>query len=92
MTDNGLMSYFLGIEVKQENDGIFISQKKYMREILKKFKMDSCNAVNTPVATGLKLSKEGEGKSVDSTMYKSLVGSLRYLTMTRLTYFMALDW
>jgi hypothetical protein len=83
MTDNGLMSYFLGIEVKQENDGIFISQKKYMREILKKFKMDSCNAVNTPVATGLKLSKEGEGKSVDSTMYKSLVGSLRYLTMTR---------
>jgi hypothetical protein len=83
MTDNGLMSYFLGIEVKQENDGIFISQKKYMREILKKFKMDSCNAVNTPVATGLQLSKEGEGKSVDSTMYKSLVGSLRYLTMTR---------
>jgi hypothetical protein len=51
MTDNGLMSYFLGIEVKQENDGIFISQKKYMREILEKFKMDSCNAVNTSVAT-----------------------------------------
>jgi hypothetical protein len=55
--------------VKQENDGIFISQKKYMREILKKFKMDSCNVVNTPVATGLKLSKEGEGKLVNSTMY-----------------------
>ena len=84
MIDNGLMSYFLGIEVKQENDGIFISQKKYMREILEKFKMDSYNAVNTLVATGLKLSKEGEGKLVNSTMYKSLVGSLRYLTMTRL--------
>jgi hypothetical protein len=83
MTDNGLMSYFLGIEVKQENDGIFISQKKYMREIFEKFKMDNCNAVNTPVATGLKLSKEGEGKLFNSTMYKSLVGSLRYLTMTR---------
>jgi hypothetical protein len=43
MTDNGLMSYFLGIELKQENDGIFISQKKNMKEILEKFKMDSCN-------------------------------------------------
>jgi hypothetical protein len=82
MTDNGLMSYFLGIEVKQENDGIFISQKKYMREILEKFKIDSYNAVNTPIATGLKLSRE-EGRSADSTVYKSLVGSLRYLTMTR---------
>jgi hypothetical protein len=82
MTDDGLMSYFLGIEVKQENDGIFISQKKYMREILEKFKMDSCNAINTPIATGLKLSKE-EGKLVNPTMYKSLIGSLRYLTKTR---------
>jgi hypothetical protein len=73
MTDNGSMSYFLGIEVKKENDGIFISQKKYMREILEKFKMDSSNAVNTPIAIGLKLSREVEGKPVNSTMYKSLV-------------------
>jgi hypothetical protein len=43
MTDNGLMSYFLGIELKQENDGIFVSQKKNMKEILENFKMDSCN-------------------------------------------------
>jgi hypothetical protein len=83
MSDNGLMSYFLGIEVKQENDGIFMSQKIYMREILEKFKMDSCNAVNTFIAVGLKLSREGEGKLVDSTVYKSLIGSLRYLIMTR---------
>ena len=83
MTDSRLMLYFLGIEVKQENYGIFISQKKYIREILEKFKMDSCNSVNTLVATGLKLSREGEGKLVNSTMYKSLIGSLRYLTMTR---------
>ena len=83
MTDNGLVSYFLGIEVKQENDGIFISQKKYMREILEKFKMDSYNAVNTLIVTELKLSKEGEGKLINSIMYKSLVESLRYLTITR---------
>ncbi|KAM1936926.1 hypothetical protein ACFX15_014142 [Malus domestica] len=83
MTDNGLMSYFLGIEVKQESDGIYISQQKYMRDILEKFNMDKCNDVNTPVAIGLKLSKEGEGEFVNSTMYKSLVRSLRYLTITR---------
>ena len=47
MTDIGLMSYFLGIEVKQQDGGIFISQKKYMKEILEKFKMEYCNPVNT---------------------------------------------
>ena len=45
MTDNGLMSYFLGIEVKQQQDEIFISQKKYMKEILEKFKMSNCVTV-----------------------------------------------
>jgi hypothetical protein len=62
MTENGLMSYFLGIEVKQQHDGIFISQKKYMKEILEKFKMGSCNSVNTLVETSIKLSKEGYGQ------------------------------
>jgi hypothetical protein len=60
MTENGLMSYFLGIEVKQQHDEIFISQKKYMKEILEKFKMESCNSVSTPVETSIKLSKEGD--------------------------------
>ena len=83
MTDNGLMSYFLGIEVKQQQDGIFISQKKYMKEILEKFKMSKCNPVNTLIATGMKLSREEKGDFVDSTLFKSLVGSLRYLTITR---------
>ena len=83
MIDNGLMSYFLGIEVKQQQDGIFISQTKYMKEILEKFKMSNCNTMKTPVATGMKLSREGNGGFVDSTLFKSLVGSLRYLTITR---------
>ena len=61
MTDNWLMSYFLGIEVKQQQDGIFISQKKYMMEILEKFKMDNCNFVNTPIEISIKFSKEGNG-------------------------------
>jgi len=83
MTNNGLMSYFLGIEVKQQHDGIFISQKKYMKEILEKFKMESCNSVSTPIETSIKLSKEGDDRVIEPTLYKSLVGSLRYLTITR---------
>jgi len=77
------MSYFLGLEVKQQQDGIFISQKKYMKEILEKFKTSNCNPVNTPIVTRMKLSREENGDFVDSTLFKSLVGSLRYLTITR---------
>ena len=83
MTDCGLMSFFLGIEVKQEQDGISISQKKYAKELLEKFRMSNCNPVSTPVATGLRLTKEGEGRDINPTLFKSLIGSLRYLTITR---------
>nr|GLL35738.1 uncharacterized protein LOC108981514 [Ipomoea trifida] len=77
MTDLGLMSYFLGIEVIQGDDGIFISQKRYVTEFLKKFRMYDCNPVRTPVEVGTKLSKEGDDQYVDSTHFKQIVGSLR---------------
>lgn len=83
MTDIGLMAYYLGIEVKQQEDGIFISQEGYAREILKKLEMANCNPVNTPVECGIKLSKHEDGEKVNATVFKSLVGSLRYLTCTR---------
>jgi Reverse transcriptase (RNA-dependent DNA polymerase) len=83
MTDLGLMSYFLGLEVRQENSRIFISQEAYAKGILKKFKMDECNPVNTPVESGTKLSRNDEGNAVDATLYRNLVGSLCYLTCTR---------
>ena len=83
MTDIGLMSYYLGIEVKQEENGILITQEGYAKEVLKKFKMDDCNPVSTPMECGAKLSKHEDGESVDPTLFKSLVGSLRYLTCTR---------
>ncbi|KAL5567336.1 hypothetical protein UlMin_030500 [Ulmus minor] len=83
MTDIGLMAYYLGIEVKQKEEGIFISQESYAREILKKFKMNDCKPISTPVECGVKLSKHDEGESIDPTFFKSLVGSLRYLTCTR---------
>ena len=83
MTDLGLMTYFLGIEVIQDNGGIFISQENYAKEVLKKFSMEDCHPTDTPVEYGTKLTKEGEGKYINPTYYKSLVGCLRYLTCTR---------
>ncbi|GKD22590.1 retrovirus-related pol polyprotein from transposon TNT 1-94, partial [Tanacetum coccineum] len=83
MTDIGLMSYYLGIEVKQTNEVIFICQERYAKEILKRFDMDKCNPVSTPIEHKAKPSKHDGGKTVDSTLFKSLVGSLCYLTCTR---------
>lgn len=83
MIDMGLMAYYLGIEVKQKKDGIFISQESYAKEILKKFKMENCKSISTLTEYGIKMSKHKEGESVDPTFFKSLVGSLRYLTCTR---------
>ena len=59
-------------------------RKKYAKELLEKFNMKNCNVVNTPVAVDLKLTREGEGKIIDPILFKSLIGSLRYLSITRL--------
>ncbi|KAK3027898.1 hypothetical protein RJ639_040275 [Escallonia herrerae] len=83
MTDMGLMSYYLGLEVKQMKDEIFMTQEGYAKEVLKKFKMLDSKPVKTPMVCGVKLRKFDDGKKVDSTLFKSLVGSLRYLTCTR---------
>ena len=83
MTDLGLMSYFLGIEVSQRDDGIFISQKKYTEDLLKKFKMYGCKLVSTPLVTNEKLQKVDGAPKADASRYRSLVGSLLYLTTTR---------
>ncbi|KAH9650283.1 hypothetical protein KPL70_026315 [Citrus sinensis] len=83
MTDIGLVGYYLDIKVKQKEKGIFISQESYAKEILKKFKMNDCKPISTPVEYGVKLSKHDEGEDIDPTFFKSLVGSLCYLTCTR---------
>lgn len=83
MTDLGKMKYFLGVEVIQDEVGIFINQRKYAEEILVKFGMENCNSVKNPIVPGHKLSKDGGGVEVNSTMFKQIVGSLRYLTVTR---------
>eukprot|EP00253_Pinus_taeda_P025562 PITA_25562 len=83
MTDMGLLRYFLGIEVEQNGNGIFISQAKYVNEVLEKFKMQESKATITPTIMGLKLSKEDNNKDFDPSLYKSIVGSLMYLIATR---------
>ena len=83
MSDLGSMRFFLGIEVLQRDDGIFICQRKYALEILKRFGMLESNEVNSPIIPGFKISKDEDGISVNDTHYKQLVGSLMYLTATR---------
>ena len=79
MTDLGLLCSYLGIEVYQGKSQITLSQRPYVAHILESFKMVECNPTNTPMEAQLKLKKEGGGRSVDATLYRSLIGSLRYL-------------
>ena len=83
MTDLGLTKYFLGLEVIQGKNDIFVSQERYAEEVLKKFKITSCNPVSTPMEPGIKLSKYADGDRVYASKYRSLIGSLRYLTNSR---------
>jgi hypothetical protein len=83
MTDLGKMKYFLGIEVVQNRQGIFICQHKYASDILDRFGMKECNKVCSPIVPGSKLIKDEKGKAVDATEYKRIIGCLMYLLATR---------
>jgi len=83
MTSLGLMKYLIGIEVTQSEDGIFICQFRYENDILKRFRMQNCKPVVTPIAIGTKISRDDHGSDIDPTLFKQLVGSLGYLTATR---------
>ena len=79
----GKLTFFLGLQISQIDDGIFIFQAKYIKEMLKKFGMEDCKLVSTPMITGCKLSKDDESKEVDQNMYRSMIGSLMYVTTLR---------
>jgi hypothetical protein len=69
----GELSFFLGLQIRQSNQGIFISQTKYIREMLKRFGMEDCKPVITPMQTSCKLSKDDDSKSTDQRQYRSMI-------------------
>ncbi|CAM8889388.1 unnamed protein product [Rhodiola kirilowii] len=76
----GEMNYFLGLQVTQKEDGIFISQSKYAKNLIKKFDLEKASHKRTPAATHIKITKDEAGTKVDQTLYRSMIGSLLYLT------------
>ncbi|GKA71068.1 putative ribonuclease H-like domain-containing protein [Tanacetum coccineum] len=83
MSSMGELTFFLGLQVKQKEDGIFISQDKYVAEILKKFDFVSVKTASTPIETQKPLVKDEEASDVDVHLYRSMIGSLMYLTASR---------
>ena len=82
MTDLGLLHYCLGVEVWQTGSNIFVSQAKYARSLLDKFKMIDCKTSSIPMEKGLKLLAKSDSNTVNESVYRQLVGSLIYLTTT----------
>ncbi|GJS68731.1 putative ribonuclease H-like domain-containing protein [Tanacetum coccineum] len=83
MSSMGELTFFLGLQVKQKADGIFISQDMYVAEILKKFDFVSVKTASTPIETQKPLVKDEEASDVDVHLYRSMIGSLMYLTASR---------
>nr|GEW55055.1 putative ribonuclease H-like domain-containing protein [Tanacetum cinerariifolium] len=83
MSSMGELSFFLGLQVKQKDNGIFISQDKYVAEILRKFGLTDGKLASTPIDTEKPLLKDPDGEDVDVHIYMSMIGSLMYLTSSR---------
>jgi hypothetical protein len=83
MSMMGELTFFLGIQVKQTNEGIFIYQAKYTNDLMKKFNMAELKPVSTPMSIAAALDPNENGKAVDQREYISMIGSLLYLTVTQ---------
>ena len=83
MKELGKLKHFLGFEINQVKEGLFLCQQKYTRDLLQKFGMVDCKPISTPMETNIKL-RADEGEFLkNSTMYRKIVGSLIYLTLTQ---------
>lgn len=80
----GELNYFLGLQVKQRKDEIFISQEKYAKNLVKKFDLDSKKHASTPMSSLARLSSNPSGVEVNLTLYRSIIDSLLYLTASKL--------
>ena len=83
MSMMGELTFFLGLQVRQLPSGIFINQSKYIADILKKFDMSNCQAISTPMEARCKIHADLTGKPFDQKTYRSMIGSLMYLTSSR---------
>ncbi|XP_058008329.1 uncharacterized mitochondrial protein AtMg00810-like [Hevea brasiliensis] len=83
MSDLGVLHYFLGLEVKQVEDGIFVSQRKYATDLLKRFSMLNCKVATTPMNLNDKLQVDDGTEQGNASHFRSLVGGLIYLTHSR---------
>ncbi|GJX14166.1 retrovirus-related pol polyprotein from transposon TNT 1-94 [Tanacetum coccineum] len=83
MSMMGKISFFLGLQISQSPRGIFINQSKYALESLKKYGFESYDPVDTPMVEKSKLDEDKEGKAVDSSHYRGMIGTLLYLTASR---------
>ena len=81
MSMMGELNFFLGLQIKQLKEGTFIKQSKYIKDILKRFNMEEAKTIKTPMSSSIKLDKDEKGKSIDSTMYRGMIGSLLYWTV-----------
>ena len=76
----GELTYFLGLQVKQTDSGIYINQVKYARNLFKRFGLEKAANARTPMAANAKLTNNPSGESVDVTLYRNMIGCLLYLT------------
>ena len=79
----GELSYFLGLQIKQLKNGTFVSQGKYIKDMIKKFGMSDSKAISTPMGTNSILDSDASGNMVYQKMYWSMIGSLLYVTASR---------
>ncbi|GJZ90766.1 retrovirus-related pol polyprotein from transposon TNT 1-94 [Tanacetum coccineum] len=80
MSMMGELNFFLGLQIKQLEDGIFFNQSKYVKEMLKKFGLEDSKLIKTPMSSETKLTRDEDGEPVDDTKYHGMIGSLLYLT------------
>lgn len=83
MKDIGLMHYFLGLEVWQEDGHIFLGQGQYVVDVLSRFHMEDCRPMSIPMITNWKKLHASDSSLVDPTLYRKLIRSLMYLVNTR---------
>nr|XP_009782619.1 PREDICTED: uncharacterized protein LOC104231343 [Nicotiana sylvestris] len=79
----GELTFFLGLQIQQSEEGTFICQTKYTKELIQKFGINNAKSIGTPMSPATNLDKDEQGTPVDETKYRGMIGPLLYLTASR---------